>query len=373
MSAGTVGGTTYGVAKNVALVAVRVLDCQGSGTTAGVIAGVDWVAAHASGPSVANMSLGGSASSTLDNAVANAVARGITFVVAAGNSNVNACNSSPARAASAITVGATTSSDARASYSNYGSCLDIFAPGNSSTTSAWHTSTTATNSISGTSMASPHVAGAAALVLQGNPSASPATVVNALTSNATAGKVASAGTGSPNLLLFMGFTGGVQPPPTNVAPIAAFTYSCSSLTCSFNGGSSTDSDGIITAHAWSFGDGATGSGATASRSYAAPGSYTVTLTVTDDDGAAHSTSQTVTPASPSNIVLTGSSGKRGANRVVNLSWSGASTNVSISRNGTALTTVNGTSYQDNVGKGSGSASYQVCSGGTCSNTITVSY
>jgi subtilisin family serine protease len=154
--AGTVGGSTYGVAKSVLLVPVRVLNCQGSGTTSGVIA-LDWVTANHVKPAVANMSLGGGASTSLDNAVANSISAGVTYAVAAGNSNANACNYSPARVGAAITVGATTSSDARASYSNFGSCLDLFAPG-SSITSAWSTSNTATNTISGTSMASQHVA-----------------------------------------------------------------------------------------------------------------------------------------------------------------------------------------------------------------------
>lgn len=201
--AGTVGGTTYGVAKGVTLVPVRVLNCRGSGTNSGVIAGVDWVAAQTHRPAVANMSLGGGASTALDNAVTNAVNAGITFVVAAGNSNVDACTASPARAPAAITVGATTNTDARASYSNFGSCVDIFAPG-SSITSAWYKSNTQTNTISGTSMASPHVAGVAALYLQGG-NASPATVTNALINGATTGKVTSAGTGSPNRLLFTAY------------------------------------------------------------------------------------------------------------------------------------------------------------------------
>ncbi len=154
--AGTVAGTSYGVAKKASIVGVRVLDNNGSGTTAGVIEGVDWVAANAVLPAVANMSLGGGASTTLDNAVRNAIAAGVTFAVAAGNESTTATGS-PARVAEAITVGATTSTDARASYSNYGSNLDIFAPG-SSITSAWNTSDSATNTISGTSMATPHVA-----------------------------------------------------------------------------------------------------------------------------------------------------------------------------------------------------------------------
>jgi aqualysin 1 len=202
--AGTVGGTTYGVAKGVTLHGVRVLNCSGSGTNSGVIAGVDWVRLNHVKPAVANMSLGGSASTALDNAVASAVSAGVTFVVAAGNSSANACNYSPARTASAITVGATTSTDARASYSNFGSCLDIFAPG-SSITSAWRTSNTATNTISGTSMASPHVAGVAALYLQGNPAASPSTVASALIANSTTGVVTNPGSGSPNRLLYSNY------------------------------------------------------------------------------------------------------------------------------------------------------------------------
>jgi subtilisin family serine protease len=199
--AGTVGGSTYGVAKAVSLVAVRVLNCSGSGTTSGVIAGINWVTSkHTTGKAVANMSLGGSASSSLDTAVNNSINDGIVYSVAAGNSNASACNYSPARVGNAITVGATTSTDARASYSNKGSCLELFAPG-SSITSAWYTSNTATNTISGTSMATPHVTGVAALYLQGH-SATPTQVRNAIVGAATQNVVTSAGTGSPNLLLY---------------------------------------------------------------------------------------------------------------------------------------------------------------------------
>jgi subtilisin family serine protease len=216
---GTVGGATYGIAKNVRLVAVRVLDCNGSGTTSGVIAGIDWVTAdHAAGaPAAANMSLGGGASTSLDNAVINSINDGVTYGIAAGNSNADACNYSPARAGPALTVAATTSTDARASFSNYGTCVDIFAPG-SSITSAWYTSSTATNTISGTSMATPHVVGAAALYLQTNPTATPAQVEAALEGNATTGRVTSAGTGSPNLLLYTAFISAGPPPPPPAAP-----------------------------------------------------------------------------------------------------------------------------------------------------------
>ena len=209
--AGTVGGSQYGLAKGVSLTAVRVLDCAGSGTTAGVISGIDWVTANAIKPAVANMSLGGGASATLDAAVQRSIASGVTYGLAAGNdTGANACNTSPARTPQGITVGATTRTDARASYSNIGTCLDIFAPG-SEITSSWIGSTTATNTISGTSMATPHVVGAAALYLADHPTATPQQVRDALVANGTPGKVTNAGTGSPNVLLYTG-TGGTTPP-----------------------------------------------------------------------------------------------------------------------------------------------------------------
>jgi subtilisin family serine protease len=216
--AGTAAGTTYGIADKAVLHAVRVLGCNGSGTNSGVIAGVDWVRQHHVKPAVANMSLGGGASSALDTAVSNAIGAGVTFAVAAGNENTSACNGSPSRVAAAVTVGATTSTDARSSFSNYGTCLDLFAPG-SSITSAWYTGTTAKNTISGTSMATPHVAGAAALHLSANPGATPAAVRSALVSAGTTGLVTSPGTGSPNVLLHTPpLSGGTTPPPPPPAP-----------------------------------------------------------------------------------------------------------------------------------------------------------
>ena len=204
--AGTVGGSSYGVAKSVALVAVRVLDCGGSGSTAGVIAGIDWVTGnHAPGaPAVANMSLGGGASTALDTAVQNSIGDGVSYAIAAGNGNQggraqDACKYSPARVSEAMTVGATDKTDTKTSWSNYGNCVDWFAPG-LSITSAWNTSDTATNTISGTSMATPHTTGVAALYLQGNPGASPATVRTALYDNTTKGVVKSSKTANNHLL-----------------------------------------------------------------------------------------------------------------------------------------------------------------------------
>jgi serine protease len=210
--AGTVGGTTWGVAKGVTLHPVRVFGCGNTGSNSDIIAGIDWVAQNRVLPAVANMSLGGGASQATDDAVNRLVAAGVVAVVAAGNSNANACNYSPARAPNAITVGSTTSTDARSSFSNFGTCLDIFGPG-SSIVSAGISSTSAQATLSGTSMAAPHVAGVAALYLANNASATPAQVATALINNSTANKVTSAGTGSPNRLLYSIF-GGTTPPPT---------------------------------------------------------------------------------------------------------------------------------------------------------------
>jgi serine protease len=199
---GTIGGSTYGVAKSAMLRGVKVFGCGSTTSTSNIIAGVNWVTGNRILPAVANMSVGGPASSSMDTAVNNLINSGVTVAVAAGNSyGANACNYSPARVANAITVGSTTSTDARSSFSNIGSCLDIFAPG-SSILSAWYTSTTATATLNGTSMASPHVAGVAALYKQANPSASPSTIRNAIVNNSTTGVVTNAGTGSPNRLLY---------------------------------------------------------------------------------------------------------------------------------------------------------------------------
>ncbi|MDX8053165.1 S8 family peptidase [Lentzea sp. BCCO 10_0798] len=198
--AGTVAGTLHGVAKQANIIGVRVLNNSGSGTIAGVVAGVNWVASNHVKPAVANMSLGGGANTSLDNAVSGAITRGVTFAVAAGNSNTNAANTSPARVAAALTVGSTERTDARSSFSNYGPVVDVFAPGGG-ITSTWNTSDTATNTISGTSMAAPHVAGVVARYLQGNRNVTPAQVATAITTNATNGKVTNPGANTTTRLL----------------------------------------------------------------------------------------------------------------------------------------------------------------------------
>jgi subtilisin family serine protease len=261
--AGTSAGTTYGIAKSANLIPVRVLGCTGSGTTSGVIAGLDWIVGHhvAGKTAVANMSLGGGVSAALDTAVQNVINDGVVMAVAAGNDGLNACNYSPARAANAITVGSTTNLDARSSFSNTGTCVDIFAPG-SSITSAWIGGTSATTSISGTSMASPHVAGVAAVLLGRFPTSTTAEIASMLRTSATPNVVTSAGTGSPNYLLYLDPLGGPivpPPPPTPVAPSAptgiTITPGPSQLSVSFTAGAAGTSP--ITSYKYSVDGGTT--------------------------------------------------------------------------------------------------------------------
>jgi subtilisin family serine protease len=253
--AGTAAGDTFGIAKNARIHAVRVLNCSGSGTFAGVIAGVDFVTGQAQShpaapnpPFVANMSLGGGSNSSLNEAVNNSVAAGVFFAVAAGNESTDACTRSPAGAVDAYTVGSTTTTDARSSFSNFGTCVDVFAPG-SAITSAWSTSDTATNTISGTSMASPHVAGAGALVREQLPAFTSLQVGAELTARATCGVVGNPGSGSPNLLLYtLDATDpncGAPPPPPPPPVCApkhdpcAVNADCCSLKCTGKAGAKT--------------------------------------------------------------------------------------------------------------------------------------
>ena len=216
--AGTVGGTSHGVAKGVQLTAVKVLSCSGSGSFAGIVAGVDYVTSnHTSGPAVANMSLGGTGSNAaLEDAVRNSIADGVVYAIASGNSNSDACNFTPARTPEAITVNASDINDARASFSNFGTCTDIFGPG-VNITSAWNTNDTATNTISGTSMATPHVAGVAALIYSVNTGFTAAQVWSRMQTDSTPNKITNPGTGSPNRLLFVN-NGGQPGGPTVTNP-----------------------------------------------------------------------------------------------------------------------------------------------------------
>jgi subtilisin family serine protease len=296
--AGIVGGTTWGVAKAATLYSVRVTDCAGAVSVSSLIAGVDWVTANRVRPAVANMSLTSASSSALNTAVSNSIASGVTYVVSGGNANGDACNYSPANLPEAITVGAITGLDARASYSDYGSCVDIFAPG---------TQIYSANNIddvsyildSGTSQASAFVAGAAALYLEANPTASPAEVAQALISSATLNVVTGLPSGTPNRLLRVngtsGGTGGGGS-TTNTAPTASFTSSCQKASCSFDGSSSKDDAGVVS-YQWTFGDGTslTSSSATAKHVYSAKGTYamTVTLTVSDAAGLTGTTQKSI--------------------------------------------------------------------------------
>jgi subtilisin family serine protease len=286
---GTAGGTTYGVAKSVTLHAVRVLDCNGRGTTSQVVAGINWVTANKIKPAVANMSLGGGVQPALDQAVTNSIAAGITYVIAAGNSGNDACNTSPARTPNAITIAASDINDARASFSSFGPCTDLFAPG-VGITSDWNTSNTATMVLSGTSMATPHVTGAVALYLQGHPLAKPAGSLYGILATATPGLITNPGAGSTNLLLHsVLFTSG----PSDLPPLAKYDFSCTARSCTFDSNLSKDDKGIVT-RTWAFGDGQSGSGLTAPHTYAAAGTYTARLTVTDGIGQTSTTTKIFT-------------------------------------------------------------------------------
>jgi subtilisin family serine protease len=387
--AGTVGGNVYGVAKGVTLVAVRILDCNGSGSFSGVIAGMDWVVSDKKGPSVANMSLTGGASTAVNDAVERMFNAGVPVIVAAGNGNRggrqdDACKYSPAGAPRAYTVGATNSNDTKTSWSNYGNCVDIFAPG-LSITAAWHTSSTATNTISGTSMASPHVAGAAALFLENNKNATAQQVYDFLTSNSTKNIVSNSSTANNHLLYTLTGSGNGEPPPAeNQDPVAEFSYTTNELTASFDASASYDPDGNIVSYAWAFGNGTTGSGVTASHTYAAAGTYNVTLTVTDNEGATGTktrsvtVSETSTPPPGDEFTLTAVGYKVQGRKRADLNWSGAGTNeVIVYRNGIHITSVPNTgTYTDIIGTvGGGSYTYylQETGGGAKSNSVTVNF
>jgi len=281
--AGTVGGTRYGVAKDVGLVSVKVLNCSGAGSTSTVLAGLDWIIAHATLPAVANMSLGGGPDDVIDAAVRRTISAGIAVVLAAGNSSTEACFISPARVTEAMTVAASDANDAAASFSNFGNCVDWHAPG-VGISSVAITNDSASVAKSGTSMAAPHTAGAVALYLEQHPIATPQAVRDALAAATTKRAVSGVGTlkggsTSGDLLYIAAPAGG-----GNSAPTADFSNTCTGLACDFDDNSS-DADGTVAAWEWTFGDGSSSSVQNPSHAFAVAGTFRVTLIVTDNDGA----------------------------------------------------------------------------------------
>jgi subtilisin family serine protease len=302
--AGTVGGATYGVAKAATLYAVRVLDCAGTGTVSGLIAGIDWVTQNRRLPAVANVSLTAAKSSTVNAAIQASIDAGVVYAVAAGNNaGADACNYSPASAPAVLTVGASGNTDGVQGFSNVGPCVDLFAPGQA-IRSAYYVSDTSSIINAGTSMASPHVAGAAAVYLSANPTATPAQVTSAIVGAATTNLLTAVPSGTANRLLYLDPSGtagapppdtasappppATTPPPTvDAPPIASFSKSCNRGTCTFDASSSSDDVGVVS-YAWSFGDGTSvspsGSLSKTSHTFAKAGSYMVVLTVTDTAG-----------------------------------------------------------------------------------------
>jgi serine protease len=386
--AATVAGTAYGVGKSVTVVPVRVLDCNGSGSWSGVAAGLDWIVGQqrAAGKpaAVANLSLSGGASDTVDAALRSVIAEGVTVAVAAGNGNqagraIDACKISPARVAEALTVSATNSSDTKPTWANIGPCVDLFAPG-VSITSAWYTSDTATDTISGTSMATPHVAGVAAL-LQSDGALAPAVIASSLVGGATPNVVVNPGSGSPNLLLYsrlgVNASGGTLP-PANEPPVASFTFGCDQLTCNFDGSGSTDPDGEIVTYAWTFGDSGAAAGTPVTHTYAASGSYTVRLSVTDDDGATGSASKVVTVEAGGSVETITVVAKLGAKvramTTVGLTWADPTgTSWTVARDGGYLATVTQPEFSESL-RGGGTVTYRVCrAGSSICGEVTVTY
>jgi subtilisin family serine protease len=339
--AGTVGGSTYGMAKGVSLVAVRVLDCAGAGSYSGVIAGLDWVAADhlPEAPAVVNMSLGGDASPLLDAALDSLIADGVTVVVAAGNDGLQACDYSPARAPAAITVAATDSTDFSPNWSNWGSCLDLFAPGDA-ITSDWHTSNIATNTIGGTSMAAPHVTGAAAVLLASQPSLSPADVALQIAARATAGIVTNPGDASPNLLLYS--PPSVPGTPTGVSAVAGNASAAVTWTPPSGGDSAITSYTVIayggtiaarTTTVLAPATSVTVTGLTNGTAY----TFTVTASTASDAGPPSAASAPITPhtvpTAPTGVTATSGEGS------ATLTWSAP-----IDNGGSAVTSYTVTAY-----------------------------
>ena len=307
--AGSIGGKTYGVSKDVKIVGVRVLDCGGSGSVSNIVEAINWVIENRKDPAVVNMSLGGGTSKTLDNAIEALVRSGVTAVVAAGNDDKNACNYSPARVSDAITVGSIQKGDRRSSFSNYGDCVDIFAPG-SRIKSSWYQNDSQTKTISGTSMATPHVAGVAALVLGSDEEVSrPDQVKSVILQNASAGKLSDPGSGSPDLLLSTVFIDKSddsspgeepvepEPEPENKAPVVDAEIVVDGLSVSVKS-SSSDEDGQVIGVVIDYGDGTVVEAYEGVHDYAAAGSYVIEVVAVDDKGAMSKVQKTVEISQP---------------------------------------------------------------------------
>jgi subtilisin family serine protease len=407
--AGTLAGAVHGVAKAARLVSVRVLDCAGSGTTSGVIAGLDWTVSNAARPAVVNLSLSGDADDALDAAIRRTVAAGLTVVVAAGNNARDACTYSPARVPDAITTGATDEADKKPYFSNWGPCIDWYAPG-TNIKSAYNSSDTAATTMNGTSMAAPHTAGAAAIYLAAHPSASPAQVATAL-GEATTKSIVMWQVVIGNLLYAgQGMVDGEPPivsepvppdevaplppsepvpsepapsepappadtipPVTNLAPNAGFLPACSRLVCSFTD-ASTDPEGRLTRWEWNFGDGTsvTESSAGAQHRFTASGRYQVTLRVTDDAGLTASAAREIAVG----VQLAVSGRKVKGKAHAELVWSGAgTTSAAIMVNGAVVATIpnTGTYTYRASGRGQSTYRFRVCETGTTEAICSAEY
>jgi hypothetical protein len=301
--AGVAAGSVHGVAKAATIWSVRVFPCSGTSTLSTILAGVDWVTRNHRSPAVANLSLGAASAPILDTAVARSIRSGVTYVVAAGNNGGDACTMSPGKLSTVINVGATDATDSRTSWSNYGSCVTMFAPGASVPSADYYSDVSYAN-WNGTSLSAPMVSGTAALYLQGHPTASPATVRSAIIGNTTASTVKNVA-GSANRLLYTSWIGSTSvsaPTATPVAPAistvngAGVSYKCASNICAFDASASAPSAGVSSI-AWTFGDGRTGTGTKLAHTYAATANYTWTVVVTDKLGKKYQTAKTISSAS----------------------------------------------------------------------------
>jgi subtilisin family serine protease len=376
--AGTVGAKTWGVAKRTRLVSVRVLDCTGTGSSSTIIAGIDWIMKNNRDPAVANFSIGGSRSETVNKAVRNLNAAGVQSSIAAGNEGADACLSSPGSTLEAVTVGGTGKTDTRRATSNWGPCVDVFAPG-SAIYSASHVDQTSSMARSGTSMAAPHAAGVMALWLHQDPTLTPAQLHHMIIAHATQNVVIDAQ--SENAHLLHSLWGDVAaPPPAPPAeddppPSADFTASCEHTDCEFTDLSIPE--GSVVAWKWDFGDGTSSDARHPVKQYALAGSYLVVESVTDEAGRTDSAARTILVTEPEEdgIQLSASGVQAKGVRRVTLAWSGAVTEtVDLFRNGAMATVPNSGSFVDEY-RGGGAVTYSLCDRGTirCSPEVTVRF